>query len=38
MVEQSLRLTLDVLFPPPAEYPNTMKHLVPDKPLDNLKY
>lgn len=38
MVEHSFRLTLDVLFPPPAEYPNTLKHLAPDKALDNLKF
>ena len=30
MVEHSLRLSLDVMFPPPGHYPNTSKHLVPD--------
>lgn len=38
MVEQSLRLSLDVIYPPPADYPNTMKHLAPDKTLENLKF
>lgn len=38
MVEQSLRLTLDVLFPPLGHYPNTQKHLFPDYSLDHLKF
>ena len=38
MVENSLRLSLDVMFPPPGHYPNTSKHLVPDLSLENHKY
>lgn len=38
MVEQSLRLSLDVIYPPPADYPNTLKHLAPDRCLENLKF
>ena len=37
MLEHSLRLTLDVLFPPPAHYPNSQKHLVADNPLERLQ-
>ena len=33
MVEQALRLTLDVVFPPPNHYPNAQKYLAPDSPL-----
>ncbi len=33
MVDQALRLTLDVIYPPPSHYPNTAKHLVPDASL-----
>ena len=29
MVEQSLKLTIDVAYPPPNHYPNTCKHLAP---------
>lgn len=29
MIDQALRLTLDVILPPPGHYPNTTKHLVP---------
>lgn len=38
MVEQSLRLTLDVIFPPPCNYSNTSKHLAPDMNLEYLRY
>jgi hypothetical protein len=38
MVEQSLRLTVDVVYPPPCHYSNTNKHLIPDMSLANLKY
>jgi hypothetical protein len=38
MVEHSLRLSLDVLFPPFSHYPNTQKHLAPDSALANLKF
>ena len=38
MVEQSLRLTIDVLFPQPYHYPNTMKHMMPDYSLEKLKF
>ncbi len=33
MVENSLRLALDPLFPPPAHYLNTIKYLAPDAPM-----
>ena len=29
MLDQALRLSLDVIFPPPCHYPNTAKHHVP---------
>jgi hypothetical protein len=29
MVEQSLRLSLDVVFPPPCHYGNSTRHLTP---------
>ena len=38
MVEHAFRLSLDVLFPPVAHYPNTQKHLALDNALDNLKF
>lgn len=38
MVEQSLRLSLDVIFPPPCHYSNTTKHLAPDMSLEYLRY
>lgn len=38
MLEHSFRLTLDPLFPPPCHYANTLKHLVPDNPLERLQY
>lgn len=30
VVDEALRLTLDVIYPPPCHYPNTCRHLVPD--------
>jgi tubulin polyglutamylase TTLL1 len=33
MLEHALRLTLDVIFPPPTHYPNSQKYLAPDNPL-----
>ena len=38
MLEHSLRLTIDPLFPPCAHYPNSLKHVIPDNPLDRLQY
>jgi hypothetical protein len=38
MVEHSLRLSLDVIFPPPTNYPNSQKYLAPDNPLGRLMY
>ncbi|XP_031505815.1 uncharacterized protein LOC116268178 [Nymphaea colorata] len=38
MVEQSLRLTLDAIFPPPTHYPNSQKYLAPDNPLERLQF
>ena len=38
MLDQALRLTLDVIYPPPAHYPNTAKHLVPDASLEGLRW
>ena len=35
MVEQSLKLSVDVIHPPPNHYPNTCKHLAPLVNLDN---
>lgn len=38
MLENSLRLGLDPLFPPPAHYANSIKYLAPDNPMDRLQY
>ena len=38
MLEQTFRLALDPLFPPPCHYPNSQKYLCPDSPLDRLQY
>ena len=38
MVDQALRLSLDIVFPPPCHYPNTWKHLAPEAGLQNLNY
>lgn len=29
MVEQGLKLSLDLVYPPPSHYPNTSKHYAP---------
>jgi len=29
MVEQALKLSLDIVYPPPAHYPNTCRHFAP---------
>lgn len=38
MLEQTFRLTLDVIFPPPTHYPNSQKYLAPDNPLERLQF
>jgi tubulin polyglutamylase TTLL1 len=38
MLEHALRLSLDVIFPPPAHYPNSQKYMAPDNPLGRLMY
>lgn len=38
MVEQSFKLTLDVVYPPPSHYPNTCKHFAPMVNLESFKY
>lgn len=38
MVEQSLKLSLDVVYPPPSHYPNSAKHLAPYVSLETFKY
>lgn len=38
MIEQSLKLTLDVVHPPPSHYPNTAKHFAPLVELETFKY
>ena len=38
MVEQSLKLSLDIIYPPPCHYPNTSKHYAPMVSLPNFKY
>ena len=38
MLEHALRLSLDVIFPPPTHYPNSQKYLAPDNPLGRLMY
>lgn len=38
MIEQCLRLSLDVVFPPFTHYPNSQKYLAPDSCLDRLQY
>jgi hypothetical protein len=30
VLDETLRLTLDVIYPPPCHYPNTSRHLVPE--------
>jgi hypothetical protein len=38
MLEHTLRLTLDVIFPPSTQYPNSQKYLAPDNPLERLQF
>lgn len=38
MVDQALRLSIDIVFPPPCHYPNTCKHLAPEANLENFEY
>lgn len=38
MVEQSLKLSLDLVYPPPSHYPNSTKHYAPYISLDTFKY
>lgn len=38
MLEQAFRLSVDMIFPPPSHYPNSLKYSVPDHPLDKLMY
>lgn len=38
MVEQSLKLSLDLVYPPPCHYPNTSKHNAPLVNLETFKY
>lgn len=38
MLDQALRLSLDVIYPPPCHYPNTAKHMVPDASLECLRF
>lgn len=38
MVEQTFKLTLDTVFPPPKHYPNNMKHLAPIVDLEQFKF
>ena len=37
-IENTFRLTLDPIFPPPTHYPNIIKYLVPDNPMDRLQF
>ena len=38
VIEHTLRLTIDPVFPIPFQYPNTQKHQVPDNPAERLQY
>lgn len=38
MAENTLRICIDPLFGPPSHYPNSVKHLCPDSPLQRLQY
>jgi len=38
MVEQSLRLALDPLLPPPSHYPPNQRYYLPENFLQNLRY
>lgn len=38
MVEQALRLSIDLIYPPPTHYPNSQKYLAPDNAIGRLMY
>lgn len=38
MAEHTLRLCIDPMFPPPAHFPNSLKHMCPDSPLERMQY
>ena len=38
MLEHSFRLALDPIFPPTAHYPNMIKYMAPDNPMERLQY
>lgn len=38
MVEQSLKLSLDLIYPPPSHYPSLWKHNAPLVDLETFKY
>jgi hypothetical protein len=38
MVEQSLKLSLDLIYPPPSHYPTLWKHNAPLVELETFKY
>ena len=37
-IENTLRMTIDPIFPPTAHYPNSIKHLTPDTPMGKLQF
>lgn len=37
-LQQSLRLTIDPIFPPTAHFTNNIKYLAPDNPLERLQF
>ncbi len=38
MLDSALRLSLDIVFPPPAHYPNTAKHEAPNNALEMTRF
>lgn len=38
MVEQSFKLSLDIMYPPPHHYPSTYRHFAPLVNLETFKY
>ena len=38
MLEQAFRLSIDVVFPPPTNYPNSQKYMTPDNAMGRLMY
>jgi tubulin--tyrosine ligase len=38
LLDHALRLSLDLVYPPPCHYPNSQKHLAPGGDLDRLKW